>query len=372
MLHKPDTLVILTPGFPENETDTTCLPLQQSLLRTIRQNNPGLNLVVLSFQYPFKKQSYTWYDIPVEAFGGKGRAKGLRIYNWVKVWLKLKRLMKTHHIKGILSFWLGECAFIGQQFANQYHLKHRCWILGQDAKINNRYFWLTKPKSNSLIAISDAVADNVHTNYGVIPEHVIPGGIDTAMFSKVQPERDIDILGVGSLIPLKQYHLFIEVICRLRKRFPQIKAVLCGDGPEQERLAQMIRKLNLKDNITITGKIPYQDVLGLMQRTKVFLHPSNYEGLVMVCLEALYGGAKVVSFVRCMHKPIQNWYPVNSTLDMANIINGILENPAMEYTSVAPYKIEDIAAQMVNLYVDKPATIALMRPAMAPKESVNW
>ena len=34
------TLVILTPGFPSNEADTTCLPMQQNLVRSLKLMYP--------------------------------------------------------------------------------------------------------------------------------------------------------------------------------------------------------------------------------------------------------------------------------------------------------------------------------------------
>jgi glycosyltransferase involved in cell wall biosynthesis len=366
-----NTLIILTPGFPDSEADTTCLPLQQALVKTIQQNNPALKLVILTFQYPYKQRDYTWHGIPVKAFGGKNKAKALRVYNWIKVWQALKEIKRTHDIKGILSFWLGECALIGRQFARVYGLKHHCWILGQDAKAGNRYMKMLKPKAEMLIAISDLIADNVEDNYGIRPAHVIPGGVDAKGLTPVVVERTIDILGVGSLIPLKQYHLFLEVVCRLRKHKPGIKAVLCGDGPERDTLKQMIRKLNLENNITLTGSIPHTQVLDLMRQSKIFLHPSNYEGLVMVCLEALYAGAKVISFVRCMDQPIVNWHIAESTLQMTHMAVSILDNPDTFYMPTVPFNIEDTARKMVNLYLAKPAVIPLNRLAIVSKESAD-
>ena len=72
--------------------------------------------------------------------------------------------------------------------------------------------------------------------------------------------RDIDILGVGSLIPLKQYHLFIEIVHKIRQFLPDIKAALCGKGPEQEDLKTMIAKYNLEANIELTGELSHDKV----------------------------------------------------------------------------------------------------------------
>lgn len=371
MQHKPQTLVILSPGFPENESDSTCLPLQQVLIKTIRKNYPHIKLVVLAFHYPFKKQSYNWNGIPVQAFGGKSRGKLFRFYNWIKVWLVLKKIRENNDIAGILSFWLGECAFIGHQFAKKYHLKHRCWVLGQDAKTDNPYYRKINPDGRSLIALSDFIARSMYINHGVMPRYIIPGGIDGTLFGSVDTDRNIDILGAGSLIPLKQYHLFIEVVCRLRLHFPNLKVVLCGNGPDINRLELMVRKLKLQQYITFTGEVSHQEVLNLMQRSKVFLHTSAYEGLGMVCLEALYAGAKVVSLVKPMDSRIPNWHIANSTMHMAQITTRILQDTGMEYTPVAPYMIDDIAAQIVSLYLDKPMAISRNLPAMALNESVE-
>jgi hypothetical protein len=36
MNNERKTFVILSPGFPENEADSTCLPLQQSFIRSLK------------------------------------------------------------------------------------------------------------------------------------------------------------------------------------------------------------------------------------------------------------------------------------------------------------------------------------------------
>ena len=67
------TLIILTPGFPENEADTVCLPLQQAFIKALKETDPGLDIIVLSFHYPYVKKKYNWFDIRVIAFGGKNK-----------------------------------------------------------------------------------------------------------------------------------------------------------------------------------------------------------------------------------------------------------------------------------------------------------
>jgi glycosyltransferase involved in cell wall biosynthesis len=358
MANKPDTLIILTPGFPENEADSTCIPPQQVFVKALKQNNPQLNIIVLTFHYPFFSSRYQWNDIDVVSFGGEKKGRIYRKMIGLLVWAELKKINKEYHVIGLLSFWMGQCAFIGSWFAEKYNLKHYCWILGQDAKEGNKYVNRLNPKGRSLIALSDFIAAEFYKNYGIFPNHLIPVGIDTSLFAEIIPEKDLDILGAGSFIPLKQYDVFIEVIKLLKKDFPAIKACICGDGPEMTHLRTMIDVMDLEDNIKLLGRQTHAEVLALMQRSKVFLHPSNYEGFGAVCLEALYAGAQVVSFVKPMDATIQNWHIAQDKEAMLQMLTEILQNPNTEHQPILPYSIHDNASAAMKLFDYNPAAIS--------------
>jgi glycosyltransferase involved in cell wall biosynthesis len=225
------TLIILTPGFPENESDSTCIPPQQVFTKALKQTHPDLNIIVLAFQYPFVASEYVWQDIRVISFNGRNRGQIKRLILWIKVWNTLRRIKKENNVIGILSFWLGECALVGKYFAARNNLAHYCWILGQDARKNNRYVKLMRAHEEDLIAMSDSLSKEFYKNYGFKPKYTITNGIDTTLYPTSR-EKSIDVIGVGSLISLKQYELFIEIIHELIPDFPGIKAVICGKGPE--------------------------------------------------------------------------------------------------------------------------------------------
>jgi glycosyltransferase involved in cell wall biosynthesis len=357
-MNKADTLVILSPGFPKNEADSTCVPPQQVFVRALKQSFPQLNIVVLAFEYPYKASEYQWYGVSVIAFGGSNKGGLARIVNWRKIRSKLGQLNRQHHIIGLLSFWLGDCALIGSRFAKRQNLKHFCWILGQDAKKGNKYFKLVKPWASSLIALSDFIVTQVQKNYGTEPLHVIPPGIDPDMFTEYTGEREVDILGAGSLIPLKQFYMLVELVNSLKEQFPQLKAVICGNGPEMKSIRSMVKDLGLESHITLAGELPHNEVLKLMQRSKILVHPSSYEGFGAVILEALYAGAQVVSLVRPMKADIQNWHIARSQADMVDVVSTILNEPVTGHTPVAPYLAKDSAKAMMGLFSYSEAAIS--------------
>src|SRR6516162_827020 len=113
MKNANDTLLILSPGFPKDEEDSTCLPAQQALVRALNKNFPQLKIIIFVLEYPFTELSYRWHQNLVIPFNGwkKGRIGKLRI--WFRIWKRLLRIKKENHVIGILSLWVAESAFIG-------------------------------------------------------------------------------------------------------------------------------------------------------------------------------------------------------------------------------------------------------------------
>ena len=347
----PDTLLILTPGFAASEADTNCLPMQQGLVRVLKENYPDLNIVVLAFQYPYFKRTYNWYNATVISFNGKNKGGVSRIIRAREITAVLKKIHRTNKIIGLLSFWLGECAAVGKQFATDNGLRHYCWLLGQDAREGNKYVRYIKPEAAELIALSDSLQAEFEQHYGIRPVHVIPSGIDVKQLPAATESKTIDILGAGSLIPLKQFDLFVEVVASIKKRLPGVKAVLAGDGPEKEKLIALIKQHDLTDNLTLTGEIPHRDLLTLMARSKLLLHPSSYEGFSGVCQEALAMGMQVISFCRAMKEDIEQWHIVRDQKEMQERTLEVFVNNK-EHNSVILYSTDVIAEIFIDLFTD--------------------
>jgi glycosyltransferase involved in cell wall biosynthesis len=343
-------LVILSPGFPENEADTACLPAQQDLVRLLRQIRPSLELVIVAFQYPFTGKPYEWNGVPVIPLNGRNRGKLHRLLTLVRAWYTIKRIKKDSHIIGLFSFWLTECAFIGKWFGHYHSIRHHCWMLGQDARPGNKYVRYIRPASEELVALSDFLVDEFYRNYGIRPGHVVPSGIDPEAFASRSIERTIDLLAVGSLIPLKQHAVFLQTVYALKEQLPNVVAVICGKGPEKARLETLIRQYGLEANVHLAGERPHGEVLHLMQQSRILLHPSSYEGFGTVCLEALYAGAQVISFCRPMKAAIAHWHIVAGPDEMIEKTRDLLLREPCDNTPVMTYSMLDNARSVLRLF----------------------
>lgn len=350
MIHACKTLIILTPGFPENEADTTCLPAQQIFIKELNTHFEKLNIIILSFQYPFISASYLWNNNRVIPLNGRNKGKINRLRIWMRAWQILKKLKKEYDVIGILSFWCTECALVGTRFGKKYAIKQYSWILGQDARKTNRFIPWIRPASENLLAMSRFLAEEFYKNHHIKPAHIIPNGIDISLFPSLRAKRDIDILGVGSLIPLKRYEYLIRAIKKLRMINPDLVSVICGKGPEEDHLRKMILDYDLQNNISLTGERAHGEVLQWMSRCKVLLHPSSYEGFSTVCLEALYAGAHVISFCDPMVGNIPHWHIVKNEEEMTALAHKIIQDRDADYGRVVVYSMDESAKRLMGLF----------------------
>ena len=324
--------------------------MQQSFIKNLNKNFPHVNVIVLAFHYPYFKKKYQWFGNTVISFNGRNRGGLFKLFFWRRVNTQLKKMHYDNGIDGILSFWYSECAYIGNRAARKFGSKHFCWLWGQDARKNNRYATLGLLKADQLVVFSDFLQREFEKNYGVKPAHVITPGIDKNDFPDNPKEKKVDIIAVGSLIPLKQYDLFIEIVSEIKKSIPGTNAILIGDGPEKAKLLELVTVFKLQSNLSLTGELPYPEVLEQMKTSKLFLHTSSYEGFGVVCLEALAAGAQVISFVKPMNTDIRNWHVVKTKIEMIQKAIEILNDPTPAHQPVIPFHIEDTVKKMAGLF----------------------
>jgi glycosyltransferase involved in cell wall biosynthesis len=346
------TVLILAPGFPKNEEDTTCLPTVQQFLLAANSIYQDLCFVVLSFQYPFLKTEYVWNGIRVIPFGGKNKKYLHRIFLWLRVFRKLRQLNKNNELIGILSLWGNECALLGHYFGKLYKFKHFIWLQGQDAKANNRYIKFIAPKNSEVIAISDFIKNEFYANHKILPFLTAENGITKSIFPEFNSGlRPVDIFGAGNLIPLKNYSLFIDLINELMPAFPNIKVVIAGEGKEKELLEKKIDLYGLKNNVHLIGLISHQEVLQVMNKSKIFLHTSRYEGNSTVLIEALYSGCKVVSTCALSERTTENIFVESERESLLERLQKLLSQKQLDAKQVLFNAIDDSAKIVIDLFL---------------------
>lgn len=88
-----------------------------------------------------------------------------------------------------------------------------------------------------------------------------------------KPAGRLEILSVCRLIKRKNLANALRATARLRDAGTPFYYRIAGSGPEQEELADLIRKLGLHDCVEMLGRVDDAALIKLYQRSHVFLHP---------------------------------------------------------------------------------------------------
>jgi glycosyltransferase involved in cell wall biosynthesis len=340
-------IVFLTPGFAVSEQDSTTIPALQVFLKSIREALPNAKLTLISFQFPFTEEIYDWHGIQVIPLNGQNR-KLRKLKTWRKASKTLQKLHKIQKIDTIHSFWIGECARIGQKFANKHNVNHVVTVMGQDAAIKNSYGNELMHTNAKIVTLSKNHQQELLANYN-LQSMVIPWHLDVSEFPALE-QNSIDILGVGSLNLVKNYEDFIEVISAVAKTFPSLNVTIIGDGEIRPQIEQKIKALQLENTITLLGHLPRTIVLENMAQAHILLHTSTYESFGFVFLEALYSGMHIVSYNVGLAKASSTWQVCDTKTELIEACKRLLsENNSQKERITIGSEVETINAY-ISLY----------------------
>ena len=285
-------IVFITPGFAKNEADTTCMPYLQIYFKALQ--NHGFKISIIALHYPSKNAVYKWNNCNVYSFDKY--AKWQKPLLWLKAIRTIISINKKEPISVFHSFWLGECALVGHWASKIIPVKHLNTLMGQDVLEGNKFCKILPIKSMNLVTLSHFHQQVFLKNYH-IKTPIIFFGTNKKDVIKNKTKM-IDFIGVGSLIPIKNYSLFVEVIYELNKT-NSVSAVIIGEGEEFKMLSQKIKDLNPdqsgENEIKLLGLLNNEQVLSYLAQSKILLHTSNHEGFGMVFAEALQQEVMVVS-----------------------------------------------------------------------------
>ncbi len=256
------------------------------------------------------------------------------IYN-PKTIFSLVNFIKKNNIK-IISTHSGKDAWLGN-------------ILGKltKAKVVRTRHLLTPNKnplsynlSDKVVCVSKKVEDNL-IKLGVKKNKLttIYTGIDTEKFKpnsfkKLRKEFNIDektiLIGIVAVLRNAKRHIdLIEAVDRLKNE--NIKLMIIGNGPQEEKLKKIIKEKNLQNKIIMTGH--REDISEILSDLDIFCLPSSMEALGTSILEASACSVPVV----------------------ASRVGGIVECVKEDRNGLLfePKNVEDLTQKLKKLITDK-------------------
>jgi glycosyltransferase involved in cell wall biosynthesis len=81
----------------------------------------------------------------------------------------------------------------------------------------------------------------------------------------------------------------------LRERWPHLRYVIVGDGPERRPLERLAAELGLADRVGFTGQLPHTEAMRELWQATLMVMPSVDEAFGVAYVEAMAGGVPAVA-----------------------------------------------------------------------------
>lgn len=161
-------------------------------------------------------------------------------------------------------------------------------------------------KTDILITINDEDYALARKKFRCRAEHIHGVGVDPDRYHTVSSEekkikkqqmgfRDSErlILSVGELLPNKNHVMALRAVKEAVNRFPDIKLLIAGNGPEKENIEAEIRRLGMENHAVLLGYCTHLE--DYQQICDLSLACSKREGLPLNVVEALLSGNPVIA-----------------------------------------------------------------------------
>jgi len=183
-------------------------------------------------------------------------------------------------------------------------------------------------------------------------------------FSSLLPEplpfETPSLLCLGRLVVQKGVDLVLTALAAIRDRFPNIRLLVAGDGPERAALERQASALGLAEVVTFMGWIAPDKVLPLINTVTMVVMPSRWEGLPSVALQAsLMARPLVATRVSglsevVVHRQTGLLIEKEDSEGLARAITFLLEQPeaARQMGQAARQRVQEVFSweQCVNAY----------------------
>jgi len=124
----------------------------------------------------------------------------------------------------------------------------------------------------------------------VVPENGISRSLCADDTRGPEPGAKLELIFVGGLIPCKACDLALRAAAPLL-RSDLARFTVVGDGPERNRLEQLVSSLQIEKAVSFSGWVSHEEVLKRLRSADVMVFPSVRDFGAGVVFEALASGA---------------------------------------------------------------------------------
>lgn len=163
--------------------------------------------------------------------------------------------------------------------------------------IYSRYY----KKAQKIISVSSILQKAIKAKYNINSSIIYNIVADeffrtTLLKSRSETSKNkFKFISVGRLVALKHFELIIDAVANLLSDGFDIKLDIAGDGPEKNKLSDLITALNVPSKVKLLGQLGKEELLSRLKDSDVFILTSSQETFGVAFAEALSTGIPVIS-----------------------------------------------------------------------------
>lgn len=166
-----------------------------------------------------------------------------------------------------------------------------------DSKLKMHLYKYAFKKLNFIpVAISDYIKNTIVKEFKLSSSNVecIYNGVDINKFHNANRNNEkITLINVGTLYYIKNQAFLIKTFKRLIDKGYDLKLLILGDGELRKELEELVKDLNLQNNVEFKGIV--NNVNDYLLQADIYCSTSIYEGLPISQLEAMACGLPIIS-----------------------------------------------------------------------------
>jgi len=212
----------------------------------------------------------------------------------------LLRDKNVHHIHihhGYLGAWIGMVA------ARLLRISYSLTLHGSDLLVRPTFLDIKLRHCAVCFTVSEFNRCYLLHHYpNIDPEKVIVQRMGVSIPPMVHredgerdPKRIFSLLAVGRLHPVKDHAFLIRACAALKASGNRVLCCIAGEGPERDRLRNMIHNLGLAAEIQLLGHVPRHQLPALYSAADLVVLTSRSEGIPLTLMEAMALGRLVLA-----------------------------------------------------------------------------
>ena len=163
-------------------------------------------------------------------------------------------------------------------------------------------------RADHIQAISNYLADWARNMGAKAPIEVVPNGVDlNNLKSKISnlpageaglknaDKNSKVIITTSRLVRKNGIDVLIRAISNLKSQISNFELLILGSGPDEKKLKDLAKELNVQDIVQFLGHIEPEYVYEYLTVADIFVRPSRTEGLGSSFLEAMGAGLPIIA-----------------------------------------------------------------------------